>query len=177
MELKSEAHPSGPHLASTSYFMPAGSSFQVALNEKYVEGTRYFAYIDTHSNQSDAVGPFMEGGAIGASQIANDSALVTSGEVQQSATLLTLNVPASVGGFWNDVDLFVWKCAGGRPQYVSTLTIRTSSPAYGSLLVWPTVLLLYVLAALATWAMDVSKSNPDRTAKAACRSCKSCSSR
>ena len=51
---------------------------------------------------------FIEGGAIGAVQIADDDALVKANRVDQGTTMLTLRVPNSVGGFWNS----------GRPVYL-----------------------------------------------------------
>jgi hypothetical protein len=154
-ELLSDAHRSGPHLAATSYFMPAGGALKVALNEKYNADNRYYAYIDTHTAPKNVPGPFMETREIGASEISSDDALVKSGEVQAGATLLTLNIPPSVGGLWDYVDLYMWRCAeNGSPAYVSRLTIATSYPQYSSLIVWPLVFVVYVLGALATSAMS-----------------------
>jgi hypothetical protein len=41
-ELKSSARRTGPDLVSSSYFMPAGASFKVAINEQFKPDYRYF---------------------------------------------------------------------------------------------------------------------------------------
>jgi hypothetical protein len=92
---------------------------------------------------------FIEGGAIGAVQIPDDDALVKAKLVDPGTTLLTLRVPDSVGGFWSPVELFIWTCEGVSVKYKSSLTIRATS-GFTGMVVWPVVLVIYFLAALAT---------------------------
>jgi hypothetical protein len=47
VELKSSARSTGPDLVTASYFMPAGASFRVAINEQFDPARRYFAYVQS----------------------------------------------------------------------------------------------------------------------------------
>lgn len=156
VEIKSAAHPGGPDLVSASYFMPAGASLKLAINEPFDPDRRYFGYVERQENNK--IYSFLEGGAIGAIRIPDNDALVKANLVDGGASLLTVRVPDSMGGFWNKVDLYIWSC-DGRPKYISKLTMRASS-WYAGMVIWPFVLLLYVLAALATQTTDIKTGIP-----------------
>lgn len=102
-ELKSSARRTGPTLVSSSYFMPAGASFRVAINEQFKPEYRYFGYVEPWADRDNLkyvnMHGFIESGQIGAVRISDDDALVKSNLVDQGATLLTLQVPDSIGGF------------------------------------------------------------------------------
>ena len=141
-------HPNGPALVPASYFMPAGGPFKVAIDEPYNADNRYFGLILPPENQKFF---FLEGASINAARIADNDPLVAQNIVEQSAALLTLQVPAAIDSFWRHVTLYVWYCDSvtHRPKYLSKLTIRTSSPVYSALIVWPVVILLYLVVAVA----------------------------
>ncbi len=165
-ELKSSARPTGPNLEGASYFMPAGGSFKVAINEGFDATQRYFGYVQPFVEHDSPkylsyvnMDGFIEGGAIGAVQIPDDDALVKAKLVDPGTTLLTLRVPDSIGGFWNPVELFIWTCDGDIAKYKSSLTLRATS-WYAGMVIWPVVLLIYFLAALATKRTDVKADVP-----------------
>jgi hypothetical protein len=163
-ELKSNAHQTGGSLESTSYLMPAGASFKVAINEPYKAAQRYFAYVEPSAKRGNRnyvnMDGFIEGDHVGAVQIPDNDSLVKANRVDPGATLLTLQVPDSVGGFWQPVDLYVWSCNGGSVRSRSMLTINATS-WYDSLwIVVPLVFLLYWGAALATKVTDVKSDIP-----------------
>jgi hypothetical protein len=167
VELKSSARPTGPDLVSDSYFMPAGASFKVAINEQFDPARRYFAYVQRYVRHDDPkykelvnLDGFIESGAIGAVRISDDDALVKGNMVDPGAALLTLRVPESIGGFWNPVELYVWTCADDIVKYRSILTTRAVSWYAAAMIVWPLVLLLYLLAAIATRTTDVRTGIP-----------------
>jgi hypothetical protein len=156
-ELRSLAHATGGNLESTSYWMPAGAPFKVAINEPYDANRRYFAYVEPTEHAAGNVNMygFMEGSDVGAVEIPANDPLVKANRVDPGATLLTLQIPDSVGGFWSPVDLYVWSCTGASVKSRSELTINATSWHASLLIAVPAVLLLYVLAALATRATDV----------------------
>jgi hypothetical protein len=167
VELKSPARSTGPDLATASYFMPAGASFKVAINEQFDPSRRYFAYVQRYVRHDDPrykelvnLDGFIESGAIGAVRIPEDDALVKGNMVDPGAALLTLRVPDSIGGFWNPVELYVWTCADQIVKYRSILRTRAVSWYAAGLIVWPVVLLLYLLAAIATRMTDVRTGIP-----------------
>src|SRR3984893_7038347 len=167
VELKSSARPTGPDLVSSSYFMPAGASFKIAINEQFDPARRYFAYVQRYVGHEDPkykalvnLDGFIESGAISAVHIPDDDALVKGNLVDPGATLLTLRVPDSIGGFWNPVELYVWTCADDIVKYRSILTTRAVSWYAAALIVWPLVLLLYLLAAISTRTTDVKTGIP-----------------
>jgi hypothetical protein len=163
-ELKSLVRPTGPNLESVSYFIPAGASFQVAINEQFDPERRYFGYVEPSVERNNRkyvnMDGFIEGGAIGAIRIPDKDALVKANLVDPGTTLLTLRVPDSVGGFWRRVDLYIWTCAGEIAKYKSRLTMRASSSWYGAMVIWPVILLIYALAAVATKRTDVKTDVP-----------------
>jgi hypothetical protein len=162
VELKSTLRPTGPDLVSASYFMPAGASNKVAINEGFNATRRYFGYVQPSERDNKTyvnMDGFIEGGAIGAVQIPDDDALVKAKLVDPGTTLLTLRVPDSVGGFWSPVELFIWTCEGVSVKYKSSLTIPATS-GFTGMVVWPVVLVLYFLAALATKRTDVKSGIP-----------------
>lgn len=158
-ELKSSARRTGPDLVSSSYFMPAGASFKVAINEQFKPDYRYFGYVEPLADRDNLkyvnMHGFIESGQIGAVRISDDDALVKSNLVDQGATLLTLQVPDSIGGFWNPVQLYIWRCSNEIVDSRSFLTKRAVSWYAAAIVVWPLVLLLYMLAALATRMTDI----------------------
>lgn len=167
VELKSSARPTGPDLVTASYFMPAGASFKLAINEQFDPARRYFAYVQRYVGHDDPkykalvnLDGFIESGAIGAVHIPDDDALVKGNMVDPGATLLTLRVPDTIGGFWNPVELYVWTCADDIVKYKSILTTRAVSWYAAALIVWPLVLLLYLSAAIATRTTDVRTGIP-----------------
>jgi hypothetical protein len=103
---------------------------------------------------------FIESGQIGAVRISDDDALVKSNLVDQGAALLTLQVPDSIGGFWNPVQLYIWRCSNEIVDSRSFLTKRAVSWYAAAIVVWPLVLLLYMLAALATRMTDIRTGVP-----------------
>jgi hypothetical protein len=162
VELKSTLRPTGPDLVSASYFMPAGASFKVAINEGFNAARRYFGYVQPSGRDNKTyvnMDGFIEGGAIGAIQIPDDDALVKAKLADPGTTLLTLQVPDSVGGFWSPVELFIWTCEGVSVKYKSSLTIRATS-GFAGMVVWPVVLVVYFLAALATKRTAVKSDIP-----------------
>jgi hypothetical protein len=162
-EIKSHTHVTGPGLVPVPYFMPAGASFKLAINEPFDEDRRYFGYVERFAENENYkyvnMDGFIEGGAIGAIRIPDDDALVKAKLVDPGATLLTLQVPDSIGSFWNQVELSIWTCDGLRPKYMSQLKMRASS-WYAGMVIWPLVLLIYFLAALATKKTDVKTGVP-----------------
>ena len=143
--------------------MPVGGSFKVAINEAFDQDRRYFGYVEDYlkSRNQEYVNMdgFIEGGAIGAVQIPDDDALVKAKLVNSGTTLLTLRVPESIGGFWNQVNLYIWTCEGVSPKYRSILLTRATS-LYAGMVIWPVVLSIYFLAALATKRTDVKTGVP-----------------
>lgn len=138
-------HATGPSLVNVSYFLAAGSPFKVAIDEGFDPNRRYFAFARLNSNNY----AFAEGADVSAVQIPSNDPLVQQNVVQPSATLLTLRFPASVGGYWQNVNVYVWYCnpATRRPAYMSKLTIRASSPYYSAAIAIIVVALLYIWAA------------------------------
>jgi hypothetical protein len=144
--------------------MPAGASLKVAINESFDPERRYFGYVERSSESHNLkyvnTNGFIEGGAIGTVRIDDNDALVKANLVDQGATLLTVRVPDSIGGFWNKVDLHIWTCDGVRPKYMSTLTMLASSWYFSTMVILPVILLIYFLAALATKRTDVKPNIP-----------------
>jgi hypothetical protein len=164
VELKSNHNPTGGSLESTSYLMPAGASFNVAINEPYVASRRYFGYVEPSAKRGDAkyvnMDGFIEGDHVGAVQIPDNDSLVKANRVDPGATLLTLQVPDSIGGFWSSADLYVWSCTGGSVKSRSMLTIHATSWYDSLMVVVPVVFLLYLGAALATKRADIRPDVP-----------------
>jgi hypothetical protein len=167
VELKSPARSTGPDLVTASYFMPAGASFKVAINEAFDPSRRYFAYVERFVRHDSPkyrelvnLDGFIESGAIGAVRIPDDDALVKANMVEPGAALLTLRVPDSIGGYWNPVELYVWTCTGNIVKSRSILTTYAVSWYAAGMIVWPAVLLLYLLAAIATRTTDVRTGVP-----------------
>jgi hypothetical protein len=166
-ELKSSDRPTGPDLVSASYFMPAGASFKLAINEEFDEARRYFGYVQPfvpHDNPKYlgevSMDGFIEGGEIGAVRIPDDDALVKAKLVDPGTTLLTVRVPDSVGGFWSPVELFIWTCDGVSVKQRSSLTMRATSGVVAGIVILPVVFVIYFLAALATKRTDVKSGVP-----------------
>jgi hypothetical protein len=103
---------------------------------------------------------FIESAAIGSTRIPDNDALVKGNLVESGSTLLTLQVPNSVGGFWQPVELYVWRCAGPSVASRSVMTTLAVSWYAAAVIVWPLVLLLYALAAVATRVTDVRNGVP-----------------
>ena len=167
VELKSSARATGADLVSASYFMPAGAQFKVAINDQFDPAQRYFAYVEPFVPPTDPkylktvnMDGFIESAAIGATRIADDDALVKGNLVESGSTLLTLNVPYSIGGFWRPAELYVWTCAGDVVGSRSILTARAVSWYAAGLVIWPLVFLLYFLAAIATKTADIKTDVP-----------------
>jgi len=165
-ELKSSDRPTGPDLVSASYFMPAGASFKLAINEEFDEARRYFGYVQPFVAHDDPkylsdvyMDGFIEGGEIGAVKIPDDDALVKARLVDPGTTLLTVRVPDSVGGFWSPIELFIWTCDGVSVKQRSSLTMRATS-GFAGMVILPVVLVIYLLAALATKRTDVKSGVP-----------------
>lgn len=147
--------------------MPAGASFKVAINEPFDQNHRYFGYVQRYvPHDSGAyltnvnLDGFIESGKIGAVRIPDDDALVKGHLVDQGATLITVQVPESLGGFWNPVELYVWRCSGVSVDSRSSLTKRAVSWYAAAIVVLPLVVLVYILAALATSTTDVRTGVP-----------------
>ena len=144
--------------------MPAGASFNVAINEPYDAKRRYFGYVEPSAKSGDAkyvnMNGFIEGDHVGAVQIPDNDPLVKANRVDPGATLLTLQVPDSVGGFWSSTDLYVWSCTGGSVKSRSTMTIIATSWYDSLMVVVPVVFLLYFGAALATKRTDIRPDVP-----------------
>jgi len=167
VELRSSSRATGADLVSASYFMPAGGPFKVAINEPYIPTQRYFAYVqrfiphDDHRYTTTVnMDGFIESAAIGSARIPDNDALVKGNLIESGSTLLTLQVPNSIGGFWEPVELYVWRCTGETVASRSVMTTRGVSWYAAAVIVWPLVLLLYALAAVATRVADVRTGVP-----------------
>jgi hypothetical protein len=164
VELKSNHNPTGGSLESTSYLMPAGASFNVAINEPYDAKRRYFGYVEPSAKRGDVkyvnLNGFIEGDHVGAVQIPDNDPLVKANRVDPGATLVTLQVPDSVGGFWSSADLYVWSCSGGSVKSRSMMTIIATSWYDSLMVVVPVVFLLYLAAAVATKRTDIRPDVP-----------------
>ena len=151
VELKKGRHPAGAGILPASYFLPAGGPVELGLNEKFEEKIHYFAYIERVDGKASNL---LGGGAVVASRLPEDHSLVKKGLAEKGDTLLTLRVPASIAGFWQTANIYVWTCEAGSPKSVSELAMPVSSPLYSSIAVWSAILILYVLAAFASQAAD-----------------------
>ncbi len=164
VELKSTHNPTGGSLESASYLMPAGASFKVAINEPYDAKRRYFGYVEPSAERGNAkyvnMQGFIEGDHVGSVQIPDDDPLVKANRVDPDATLLTFQVPDSVGGFWSSTDLYVWSCAGEDVKSRSMITIVATSWYDSLMVVVPVVFLLYLGAAVATKRTDIRPDVP-----------------
>jgi hypothetical protein len=155
VELKSGEHPVGSELLSSTYFLPAEAPVDVLIREAYKEGVHYFAYIEDVNDPN--VHAQLGHGAVSSAQVPNDHSLVKKGLAQRGDTMLTLAIPDAIGGYWSPAKLYVYSCAPtGRPLNVSELTVRVTS-AETALVVWPIVLVIYILGALAARATDYEK--------------------
>ena len=83
VELRSTPRATGSDLVSASYFMPAGASSKVAINEPLNPTQRYFGYVQRFIPHDDHryttyvnMDGFIESGAIGAVRIPDNDALV-----------------------------------------------------------------------------------------------------
>ena len=147
-ELKSGEHPVGPEILPATYFLPAGGPVELGVNEPFNPSVHYFGYLERSDNAAQKLLPR---GAITAKRVPDDYSLVKKGILDKGDTLLTLQIPDSIGSFWQSATLYLWVCENpGRPKSVSELTMPVSSSVYCSAAVWTSILILYVGAALAT---------------------------
>jgi hypothetical protein len=146
-ELKRGEHPVGAQVLPATYFLPAGGPVEVGVNKTFNPSARYFAYIERSDNTAQKLLP---NGAVTTTKVPDDNWLVKKGLLDKGDTLLTLQVPDSIAGFWQSATLYLWVCENtGRPKSVSELTMPVSSPLYSSIAVWLSIAILYVAAALA----------------------------
>jgi hypothetical protein len=146
-EIKSDIHPIGPEMLPSTYFLPAGGPVEIGINEPFNPSVLYFGYIERLDNSSQQL---LTRGAITSKRVPDDYSLVKKGLLDKGDTLLTVEIPNSIGGFWRGANLYVWVCGTtGRPKSVSELTMPVSSPLYCSISVWVSMLILYLGAALA----------------------------
>jgi hypothetical protein len=146
----------GPELISTVFFFPAGSSVDVILREKFEATSTYFALVESkfEGGSDGKASLLIHKNSIRAKQIPPEHTAVKNGEAQNTETLITVVLPSSIGGWWEKVSLYIFKCAGREPAFASSLTMPASSSAYSTLAVSVIIIVIYVLAAIASAKVD-----------------------
>jgi hypothetical protein len=161
-EIKTGEYPQGPELLSTTYFLPAGASVNIILREPFDKASYYFGLIETVIRQNDRPVTAIKklgGSAISAKLVPEDNALVQRGLADKANTMLTIDIPASFDSFWHNSTLYIWRCNtdNKNPQFVSTLTLPVSTPFYSNILTLSVIILVYLLASVASKVVDKRK--------------------
>jgi hypothetical protein len=152
--LELNTHSTGPQLISSNFFIPAGATMDIAIDEPYEQNTQYFGFMVTGKEAVKGTkGAPLPRHSVTARPIPENNVLVQQKVVDANSTLLTVRIPSSYASFFKTMSLYIYRCEGS-PKWVSKLTAHASSTSYSHLIAWPSALLLYVLAALASWAAD-----------------------
>ena len=139
-----------PEITSTTKIVPAGMSADFIVQRDFDAQTAYRAVI---KGASTAI---LFGSRVSAKRAPPDHPLVKSGEVVLPATLVTLQVPSSVGGFWPEAAIYIFGCKAGQagPVFLSTITAPLSDGVYSGALVVIFLVTVYLLIAKAAQVVD-----------------------
>jgi hypothetical protein len=139
-----------PEITSTTKIVPAGMSADFIVQRDFDAQTAYRAVI---KGASTAI---LFGSRVSAKRAPPDHPLVKSGEVVLPATLVTLQVPSAVGGFWPEAAIYIFGCKAGQagPVFLSTITAPLSDGVYSGALVVIFLVTVYLLIAKAAQVVD-----------------------
>ncbi len=148
IELVSLVRPVGDNIVIGSTFIPGGQRVSVGIQSDYSDGARYFAYIHRAHGKSRL---FKRQEVVTRKALSSDE-LVKQKLLDEGQTIVTLDVPDSIAGFWSRADLYLYTCGDGgekSPDRVSRISVRISS--YRSS-VWICVLLVVLVYGIAAYA-------------------------
>jgi hypothetical protein len=139
-----------PEITSTTKIVPAGMSADFIVQRDFDAQTVYRAVI---KGASTAI---LYGSRVSARRAPPDHPLVKSGEVVLPATIVTLQVPSSVGGLWPEAAIYIFGCKAGQagPVFLSTITAPLSDGFYSGALVVIFLVAVYLSIAKAAQVVD-----------------------
>jgi hypothetical protein len=97
--------------------------------------------------------------SLNVSRIADDHPLVKNGQIDKGDTLVTIDVPSEISGWWNQTRIYVYACpagGGGSPSAVSATVVRVSPTIRSIGIAVLFVVIAYTLCALTAKAIDPS---------------------
>ncbi len=136
-----------PDLIPTTRILPAGDSVDLVLQRDFDSQTTYKAIIIEGTTAA-----LLSGSQVAAKR--PDDALVKNGVASPGSTVLTLQVPATLGSFWSPATTYVYGCKAGTVSVVSSITLPVSAGLYSGAIVWSFLVLAYVLVAYAAQVVD-----------------------
>jgi hypothetical protein len=120
----------------------------------FKEGMFFFGRVVWIDKKQTPLQPFLAEGAIAANKIPNNSPLVLNGSADSGEILLTFRMPSATYSFWNLANIHIYTCKDGSPEWISRVAAPVSSPLISKFVVLCFVIVLYVLAGLASRAAD-----------------------
>ena len=142
--------------------LPAGTSAKFILQRPFDAGERmsYRALVKGGSAQNSSQTSLLSGSVVTARQIAADHPLVTNHYAASNVTVVSLRLPASLGGPWNTGIVYIFGCKEGasQPSFVSIVSAPFSGRHYCVPMSIALVVLSYLLIALAVYSVDIKES-------------------
>jgi hypothetical protein len=155
-----ENYAPGPALLGSTYFLPAGTPADFVLKEDFNSKAVYFGRIEAIFDQTGKgiyFEPFPKD-SFSAREIPPEHPLIKRGLASKTDTLVTVQIPDEVGGFWQPAKVYVYACTvpygKGSPAAVSLVTLPVSSWRWSAFLVLLAVATMYVGAAIASRSID-----------------------
>jgi hypothetical protein len=151
----------GVDLVSATNYVPAGTTSEFGLNTPYDAKTRYSGRIESDFDKSGVGKSFLtiERRSLSISRIADDHPLVKNGLIDKGDTLVTIDIPSEIAGWWGQARIYVYACpagGGGSPSAVSATIVRVSPTIRSIGIAVLFVVIAYTLCALTAKAIDPS---------------------
>ena len=141
-------------LIPTTNILPAGTDANFILKAPFDSNATYFVKFDgeylrkVFGNRDD----------ITAAQIAENSPYVQSGLANKNDTLVKVNVPEALGGYWQTANIRIYGCeTDGSPSIYSIVQMRVSTYSWSTIAVSISAVVLYIAAGFALRALRTSK--------------------
>ena len=151
----------GVDLVSATNYVPAGTTSEFGLNTPYDAKTPYSGRIESDFDKSGVGKSFLtiERRSLSISRIADDHPLVKNGLIDKGDTLVTIDIPSEIAGWWGQARIYVYACpagGGGSPSAVSATIVRVSPTIRSIGIAVLFVVIAYTLCALTAKAIDPS---------------------
>jgi hypothetical protein len=148
----------GSALLASTYFLPDGANADFVLKEDFNSKAVYFGRIEARfddAGKGSYFEPFAKD-SFSVRQIPPDHPLIKRGLASKTDTLVTVQIPDDIGGFWPPASVYVYACTvpNGSPAAVSSVTLPVSSWRWSTFLVLLAVAAMYVAAAGASRSID-----------------------
>jgi hypothetical protein len=155
----------GDDLVSATNYIPAGTTSEFGLRTAYDAKISYSGKIEAGINGKGVGEQFLpiERHRLNISRTPDDHPLVKRGQIDKGDTLVTIDIPSEIAGFWDPTRIYIYACptgGGGSPTAVSSTLVRVS-PTLTSVI----VTVLFVLTAYALCAFTAKTIDPSNVMK------------